>query len=284
MVIALWGVFVYVPTEKMQGIVQRIFYFHVSSALTMFFAFFVVFVASIACLLKYSFKANEIILDFRKSKIMLYAFLCLIVLVALLIIFSLLQRENIMSSMSIRWGFSAAFVVLILYFLQNLYVNHDLEWWDSVAVSAAEIGILFCTLVLITGPIWARPIWGAWWSWDPTLTLTLVLWLIYVAYLMLRAEVQDARRTRFAAVLGIVGFVDVPIIRWSVEKWRTLHPQPVVIQEGGGTGLSPAMLLTFSLCLGAFVLLFFLILRERMHLALIRHEIEALRYKMNESL
>jgi heme exporter protein C len=101
---------------------------------------------------------------------------------------------------------------------------------------------------------------------------------------MLRAEVQDARRTRFAAILGIVGFIDVPIIRWSVEKWRTLHPQPVVIQEGGGTGLSAAMLLTFCLCLSAFMLLFFLILRERMHLARMRHELEALRYAINESL
>ena len=99
---------------------------------------------------------------------------------------------------------------------------------------------------------------------------------------MLRAEVQDARRTRLAAVLGIVGFVDVPIIRWSVEKWRTLHPKPVVIQEGGSTGLSPAMMFTFLLCLGAFLLLFFFIMRERIHLARLRHEIDALRYRMNE--
>lgn len=212
MVVALWCVFVYVPTEKVQGIVQRIFYFHVSSAITMFLAFFIVFVASI------------------------------------------------------------------------IYLWRASSWWDSVAASAAEIGVVFCTLVLITGPIWARPIWGAWWSWDPTLTLTLVLWLIYVAYLMLRADAHDPRRARMAAVLGIIGFVDVPIIRWSVEKWRTLHPKPVVIQEGGATGLPPSMMLTFLVCLVAFCLLFFFLMRERASLAQSRYELEALRHEVDRDL
>ena len=212
MVLALWGVFIYVPTEQVQGIVQRIFYFHVSSALTMFLAFFVVFVASI------------------------------------------------------------------------IYLWKRLTWWDNVAASAAEIGVVFCTLVLITGPIWARPIWGAWWSWDPTLTLTLVLWLIYVAYLMLRADAYDERRTRFAAVLGIIGFIDVPLIRWSVEKWRTIHPKPVVLQEGGATGLPPSMLLTFFICVAALVLLFFYLLRERVSLAQSRHDLEMLRHDIEVGL
>src|SRR5262250_3423880 len=210
--IAIMLVFVYAPTEKMQGIVQKIFYFHVSSAITMFFAFFVVCVASI------------------------------------------------------------------------MYLWKNSDWWDAIALSAAEIGVVFCTLVLITGPIWARPIWGTWWSWDPTLTLTLVLWLIYVAYLMLRIETYDPKRARFAAVLGIIGFVDVPLIRWSVEKWRTLHPKPVLIQEGGTTGLeSSAMLLTFVVCLGAFLLLFFL-LRERASVARSQHALEVLRHEIDELL
>jgi heme exporter protein C len=212
MVLALWGVFIYVPTEQVQGIVQRIFYFHVASALTMFLAFFVVFIASI------------------------------------------------------------------------IYLWKRLPWWDNIAASAAEIGVVFCTLVLITGPIWARPIWGAWWSWDPTLTLTLVLWLIYVAYLMLRADAYDERRTRFAAILGIIGFIDVPLIRWSVEKWRTIHPKPVVLQEGGSTGLPPSMLLTFFICVTALVLLFFYLLRERVSLAQSRHDLEMLRHDLEVGL
>src|SRR5262250_70132 len=167
-------------------------------------------------------------------------------------------------------------------FFTLMYLWKNAEWWDVVALSAAEIGVVFCTLVLITGPLWGRPIWGTWWSWDPTLTLTLVLWLIYVAYLMLRIDAHDLKRARFAAILGIVGFVDVPLIRWSVEKWRTLHPKPVLIQEGGTTGLTSAMLLTFLVCLGAFLLLFFYLLRERISIAQSRHALEVLRHEIDE--
>jgi heme exporter protein C len=212
MVVALWGVFIHVPTEKAQGIVQRIFYFHVSAAATMFLAFGVVFVASI------------------------------------------------------------------------VYLWKNLLWWDHLAASAAELGVMFCTLVLITGPIWGRPIWGTWWTWDPTLTLTLVLWLIYVAYLMLRTHAYDQRRARFAAILGIIGFIDVPLIRWSVEKWRTLHPKPVVLQEGGSTGLPPSMLLTFLVSLVAFWLLFFLLLRERLALAQRHADLEGIRQTIDQEL
>jgi heme exporter protein C len=110
-----------------------------------------------------------------------------------------------------------------------------------------------------------------------------VLWLIYVGYLILRADAYDEKRTRLAAILGIIGFIDVPIIRWSVEKWRTLHPKPVIIQEGGTTGLPPSMLFTFLLCLAAFVLLFFWLLRERVSLAQSRHDLELLRQDIEMS-
>jgi heme exporter protein C len=123
-----------------------------------------------------------------------------------------------------------------------------------------------------------------WWTWDPTLTLTLVLWLIYVAYLMLRADATDTNRTRFAAIVGIIGFVDVPLIRWTVTKWRTLHPKPVVIQEGGATGLPPSMMLTFLISLAACLLLCFFLLRQRMALAQRRHELEALRDEIENGL
>jgi heme exporter protein C len=177
------------------------------------------------------------------------------------------------------------FLAFFIVFIGSImYLWTRAGWWDSVAASAAEIGVMFCTLVLITGPIWARPIWGAWWSWDPTLTLTLVLWLIYIAYLMLHADGEDPKRGRFAAVLGIIGFVDVPIIRWSVEKWRTLHPKPVIVQEGGTTGLPPSMLLTFLICLAAFWLLFFFLVRERIVLAQSRQELDLLRHELDTGL
>ncbi len=101
---------------------------------------------------------------------------------------------------------------------------------------------------------------------------------------MLRIEIYDPNRARFAAILGIIGFVDVPLIRWSVEKWRTLHPKPVLIQEGGTTGLTSAMLLTFLVCLGAFLLLFFYLLRERISIAQSRHALEVLRHEIDEIL
>jgi heme exporter protein C len=177
------------------------------------------------------------------------------------------------------------FLAFFIVFISSIiYLWKRLTWWDNVAASAAEIGVVFCTLVLITGPIWARPIWGAWWSWDPTLTLTLVLWLIYIAYLMLRTDTYDERRTRFSAVVGIIGFIDVPIIRWSVEKWRTIHPKPVVLQEGGTTGLPPSMLLTFLICIAALILLFFSLLRERVSLARSRHDLEMLRHDIEMGL
>jgi heme exporter protein C len=165
-----------------------------------------------------------------------------------------------------------------------MYLWKQTLWWDSMALGAAEIGVVFCTMVLITGPIWARPIWGVWWTWDPTLTLTLVLWLMYVAYLMLRADMSDAKRTRMAAILGIVGFVDVPLIRWSVEKWRTLHPKPVIVQEGGSTGLPPSMMLTFIISLTACVFLCFFLIRERVVLAQSRHALDGLRDEIENAL
>lgn len=171
---------------------------------------------------------------------------------------------------------------VVVFMASIIYLWKNTPWWDRVASSAVEIGTLFCTLVLITGAIWGRPIWGVWWSWDSPLTLTLVLWLIYVGYLMLRANAQDElKRARLAAVLGIVGFVDVVMIYVAVRQWRTLHPKPVVIQEGSASGLPPAMLLTFLVCLVAFSLLFFYLLRERMLLAQSQHDLEVLRHEID---
>jgi heme exporter protein C len=101
---------------------------------------------------------------------------------------------------------------------------------------------------------------------------------------MLRIDTHDPKRARFAAILGIIGFVDVLLIRWSVEKWRTLHPKPVLIQEGGTTGLTSAMLWIFVVCLGAFLLLFFYLLRERTCIAQSRRSLEVLRQEIDDLL
>ena len=100
--------------------------------------------------------------------------------------------------------------------------------WDRLGRASAEVGVVFTTLVLVTGSIWGYPIWGTWWSWDPKLTTTLILWFIYLAYLMVRSYAEPPRGPRYAAILGIVGFVDVPIVYESSVWWRTLHPAQVL--------------------------------------------------------
>ncbi|HEY8693424.1 MAG TPA: cytochrome c biogenesis protein CcsA [Chloroflexota bacterium] len=156
--------------------------------------------------------------------------------------------------------------------------------WDMLAYAAAEIGVVFTTLVLISGSIWGKTIWGTWWTWDARLTSTLVMWFIYVAYLMLRSSIgrTTVRAARYAAVLGIVGFVDVPIVHMSVTWWRTLHPQPTVANPAGPT-LPGSMLAALFLCLITFTILFAWLLRERMAVEQLHHEVDALAAGILES-
>jgi heme exporter protein C len=138
---------------------------------------------------------------------------------------------------------------------------------DRFAASAAEVGVVFTTGVLITGPIWAKPIWGAWWTWDARLTSTLFLWFIYFGYLVLRGAVQEpGRRARYSAALGILGALLVPFIHVSVYLFRTLHPLPVVLKPGK-PALPGSMLATLLFSLAAFTLLFFGLLSRRYALA-----------------
>jgi heme exporter protein C len=186
MLVALYLVFVYVPTEKEMGIVQRIFYLMVPTAWLALLSFLVVFIGSTLYLVKRGLK------------------------------------------------------------------------WDILAHSSAEVGIVFTTLALIVGSLWAKPIWGVWWTWEePRLTSTLVLWFIYFAYFMVRSFAsEEFRGARFAAVVGIIGFVDIPIIALATTLWRGIHPPPLIFQGG----LAPSMLLTVLVSVAAFTALYFLLL------------------------
>jgi heme exporter protein C len=136
---------------------------------------------------------------------------------------------------------------------------------DAWALAGAEVGVVFCTVVLITGPIWGRRAWGIWWTWDARLTTTLVLWLIYVSYLLLRRFAAGPQVQTLAAVLGIFGALDVPIVYMSNRWWRTQHPAPVF---GGGpdSGIKdPAMLAAFWWNVGAWLAWGVLILVIRYH-------------------
>ena len=138
---------------------------------------------------------------------------------------------------------------------------------DLFAASTAEVGMVFTTAVLVTGPIWGKPIWGTWWSWDARLTLTLFLWFVVLAYLVLRTAVHEpGQRARYSAVLGILGALLVPFIHVSVYLFRTIHPMPVVLRPGKPT-LPGSMLVTLLFGFAVFTFLIAALLRRRYVLA-----------------
>ncbi|HTW89693.1 MAG TPA: cytochrome c biogenesis protein CcsA [Candidatus Binataceae bacterium] len=185
MVAALYMVFLYVPNEATQGIVQRIFYFHVPCAWVAFAGF----------------------------------------------------------------GLVAISGALYLWLGQRV--------WDNLGRAAAETGMVFCTLVLITGSIWAKPIWGVWWTWDSRLTTTLLLWLLYGGYLMLRSAAdQSPNGARLAAVVGIIAALDVPVVVVSVRLWRTIHPAVLLTRQGGHGLEDPRMVATLMVAMAAFTAMF----------------------------
>jgi heme exporter protein C len=206
MVISLYLIFVFVPTERTMGVVQRIFYFHVPSAWVGFLAFLVAFVAGIAYLTRR-------------------------------------------------------------------------EWrWDTIGRASVEIGIVFSTIALVTGSVWARPTWNTWWTWDPRLTTTLVMWLYYVSLLLLRQMVEsEERQARFSAVLSIVGFVNVPIVFLAIRLWRTIHP---VLFTSEGFALESSMLLTLLVSLLTFTLLYICLLWVRVRQEYLHAEISRLKDRL----
>jgi len=170
MVLAAGAIFLFAPTDALQGPVQRIFYLHVSSAIAAYGCFAVVLLGGVIYL----------------------------------------RSENLAA--------------------------------DRLARAGAVVGLVFTTVCLVMGMLWAKPIWGAFWTWDARLTSTLVLWIIYAGYLLVRRLAEPGRQAaRFAAVVGIFGFVDVPVVHFSVTWWRTVHPGPVIVNDA----LPPEMLATF---------------------------------------
>lgn len=144
---------------------------------------------------------------------------------------------------------------------------------DRIARASAELGFLFTTLVLITGSLWGRPIWGTWWEWEARLTTTLILWFIYLGYFMLRSYAGDRERAaRHSAVLAIIGAIDIPIIHQSVEWWRTVHPEPIVLNTSG-PNLPDSMLVSMLVSLLGFTILYAFLLGLKYRVELIRDEI-----------
>ena len=158
------------------------------------------------------------------------------------------------------------FLAFGIVFVASLaYLRRGRARWDRLAAAAAELGVLFTTITLVMGSLWARAVWGVWWTWDPKLTTTLILWFLYAGYLLIRAAVDDrSQRGRYSAVLGIAGFLNVPIVYMSSVWWTSIHP---VLRDQPGMNLDPAMRLALQVAVGAFTLLFLLLLNQRVRLA-----------------
>ncbi len=160
-----------------------------------------------------------------------------------------------------------------------LYLWKRTRIWDVVALASVEIGVLLTTLTLLSGMAWGQVIWGVPWTWDARLTSTLILWLIYVGYLMLRASVDDPeRRARLAAILGIVGALDIPIIHFAVLWWRTLHPAPIAVRPGGPS-MDPPLVIALMVSMVAFTVLYAYLMTARVQLELTRDAADAVRQR-----
>jgi heme exporter protein C len=201
-VVAMLGAFVrviyFTPTERLQGLAQKIFYIHVPSAWIAFLAFFLTAIA------------GSVWLFIKDARL------------------------------------------------------------DRFAESSAEVGVIYTTGVLITGPLWGKTIWGAWWVWDARLTSTLFLWFLFLGYLVLRAAVDEREaRARYSAVVGILGALLIPFIHLSVYLFRTQHPTPVIANVAG-IQAPPEMTRTLFIALGAFTVLYVALVRQRIALAVER--------------
>jgi heme exporter protein C len=185
-----------------------------------------------------------------------------------------LQRIFYFHAASAWAGMTAFFVC----FASNLmYVWRRQAKWDWLGVSSAEVGLAFITVVLFTGPIWAKPAWGIYWTWDARLTSTFVLWLLYAAYLVLRTMIEEPdRRALLSALFGVFAFLDVPLVYGSIRWWRTQHPAPVIM-GGPGSGLDPTMRAVFFFSVLAVHTLMVFLIVERYGLEKLRTDVELIR-------
>mgnify|MGYP005841466217 CR=1 FL=1 len=156
------------------------------------------------------------------------------------------------------------------------YLARETRRWDALALSSVEVGLAFMAMAVVTGSLWARPVWGVFWTWEPRLTITALQLLVYVAYLMLRASLDGPeRRARLAAVYSVVAFATVPLSWFAIRWWRTIHPD--LLTGGGGMAVTPAMMRTLVASVAAYTLLYVALVRQRLRLETLRQEVERLR-------
>src|SRR5690625_207047 len=211
--ICLYLIFIWSPIERVMGPVQKIFYFHVASAMVCYLAFLVVFLFSL------------------------------------------------------------------------LYIFTKKRKYDLIAGVSGEIGILFTAIVLITGPIWARSAWNTWWTWEPRLTTTLILFFMYIAYIVIRnLDMEWQKRARLAGIFGIIGFLNVPIVHFSVQWWgSTLHPEVVAEGDAGG-GLEPSMYFILMFSVLTVTLIYFILLQKGFYAERLKIHVQKMKTKQQEKM
>ena len=200
----------------------------------------------------------------------------ILIFVSLYLVFGYAQIESTMLEVQkiFYYHVSAALTVYLAFGINCLfsikYLIQRKSNDDLLAAAAAEIGLIFCTIVLLSGPIWARYAWNTWWNWEPRLTSTLVLWLMYIGYFILRSALEADKQKLYSAVLGVIAFVDVPIVHFATKFWKSeAHPE-----RGAKFDIAPSMLYTFLVVLTACIILFtlLLIVRYRMQITQARYE------------
>jgi len=171
------------------------------------------------------------------------------------------------------WVATVAFIIVFI--ASIMYLWKGTRKWDILAYCSAELGVLFLTLTIITGSVWAKPIWGTWWTWDPQLTTTFILWILYIVYLVLRSSAgNDTKKAKYAAVFAIIAFIDLPLVYLSVRVMRGISP--VVFGPGGG-GIAPEMMDALLINMAACSLLFIVLLLERIDLERMKDTIARLK-------
>jgi heme exporter protein C len=179
-------------------------------------------------------------------------------------------------------GWAAMEATGIVFFANIAYLWKRQPKWDWLAVSAVEVSLAFWSVILVTGPIWAHPVWGVWWAWDWRLTLTLVLWILYVCYLTLRTLVADPeRRAAVSAIFGVFVFLGVPLDYLSIRIFRTQHPQPVLF-GGPDAKLDPTMAKVFFSCAALMTFLMIILVIQRYCLERLKYEAEEIRLAIDE--
>jgi heme exporter protein C len=223
----------------------------------------------------------------NNARLALHVASALTMAVALALVFLVVPREAVMGDVQRIFYFhvSAAWTgylaLLVALGSSVLYLWKRTPHWDSLALSSVEIGLVFITQGILTGSMWAKATWSVWWTWEPRLTTSAVLWLIYAAYLTLRRTIEERdRRARLAAVYGVLGFCGVPINFMAIRWWRTVHP--LVFDTRGGN-LAPAMLAVLIFCVFTFTLLYASLLTLRFRLEEMQSKVQQLREQNEET-